>query len=70
MYKEVLHNISTYEKKKSKNQNRIRILEKENSKLSDKLKKLYKLKNQFEKLSTEGSSLIAIKKRQKQNEYV
>lgn len=70
MYKEVLHNISIFEKKKSRNQDRIRTLEKENSRLSDKLKKLYKLKNQFEKLITEASSLIEPKKRQKQNEYI
>ena len=62
MYKEVLHNISIFEKKKSRNQDRIRTLEKENIKLSDELKKLYNLKNQFEKLNTEASSLIVPKK--------
>ena len=50
MYKEVLHNISIFEKKKSRNQDRIRTLEKENSRLSDELKKLYNLKNQFEEI--------------------
>mgnify|MGYP002531589196 CR=1 FL=1 len=30
MYKEVLHNISIFEKKKSRNQDRIKTLEKEN----------------------------------------
>lgn len=62
MYKEVLHNISIFEKKKSRNQDRIRTLEKENIKLSDELKKLYNLKNQFEKLNTEASNLIITKK--------
>ena len=62
MYKEVLRNISIFEKKKSRNQNRIRTLEKENSRLSDELKKLYNLKNQFEKLNTEASNLIITKK--------
>lgn len=62
MYKEVLHNISIIEKKKSRNQDRIRTLEKENSRLSDELKKLYNLKNQFEKLNTEASNLIIAKK--------
>ncbi|MBB5184905.1 putative nuclease with TOPRIM domain [Faecalicoccus acidiformans] len=65
MYKEVIHNISIFEKKKSSNQDHIKTLEKENSKLSDKLKELYKLKNQFEKLSTEASSLISTKKETK-----
>ena len=62
MYKEVLRNISIFEKKKSRNQDRIRTLEKENSRLSDELKKLYNLKNQFEKLNTEASNLIITKK--------
>lgn len=62
MYKEVLHNISIFEKKKSRNQVRIKTLEKENSRLSDELKKLYNLKNQFEKLNTEASNLIITKK--------
>ena len=62
MYKEVLHNISIFEKKKSRNQDRIKTLEKENSRLSDELKKLYNLKNQFEKLNTEASNLIITKK--------
>lgn len=62
MYKEVLHNISIFEKKKFRNQDRIRTLEKENIKLSDELKKLYNLKNQFEKLNTEASNLIITKK--------
>ncbi len=71
MYKEVLHNISIFKKRKSRNQNRIKTLEKENNRLSDELKKLYNLKNQFEKLNTEASNLIAHKKeREKQNEYV
>lgn len=71
MYKEVLHNISIFKKRKSRNQNRIKTLEKENNRLSDELKKLYNLKNQFEKLNTEASNLIAQKKeREKQNEYV
>ena len=59
MYKEVLHNISIFEKKKFRNQERIKTLEKENNRLSDELKKLY---NQFEKLNTEASNLIIIKK--------
>ena len=62
MYKEVLHNISIFEKKKFRNQERIKTLEKENNRLSDELKKLYNLKNQFEKLNTEASNLIIIKK--------
>ena len=62
MYKEVLHNISIFEKKKSRNHDRIKTLEKENSRLSDELKKLYNLKNQFEKLNTEASNLIVTKK--------
>lgn len=62
MYKEVLRNISIFEKKKSRNQDRIKTLEKENSRLSDELKKLYNLKNQFEKLNTEASNLIITKK--------
>ena len=62
MYKEILYNISTFEKKKSRNQDRIKTLEKENSRLSDELKKLYNLKNQFEKLNTEASNLIITKK--------
>ena len=62
MYKEVLHNISIFEKKKFRNQERIKTLEKENNRLSDELKKLYNLKNQFEKLNTEASILIATKK--------
>ena len=65
MYKEVIHNISIFEKKKSSNQDRIKTLEKENSKLTDKPKKPYKLKNQIEKSSTEASSLIATKKETK-----
>ncbi len=59
MYKEVLHNISTFKKKKFRNQERIKTLEKENIRLSDELKKLYNLKNQFEKLNAEASILIA-----------
>ena len=31
MYKEVLHNISIFKKRKSRNQNRIKTLEKENA---------------------------------------
>lgn len=62
MYKEVLHNISIFEKKKFRNQERIKTLEKENNRLSDELKKLYNLKNQFGKLNTEASNLIIIKK--------
>lgn len=62
MYKEVLHNISIFEKKKFRNQERIKTLEKENNRLSDELKKLYNLKNQFEKLNTEASNLIITKK--------
>ena len=62
MYKEVLHNISIFKKRKSRNQNRIKTLEKENNRLSDELKKLYNLKNQFDKLNTEASNLIAHKK--------
>ena len=62
MYKEVLHNISIFEKKKFRNQERIKPLEKENNRLSDELKKLYNLKNQFGKLNTEASNLIIIKK--------
>lgn len=63
MYKEVLHNISIYEKKKYRNRDHIRTLEKENNRLADELKKLYNLKNQFEKLNTETSSLIVPKKK-------
>lgn len=33
MYKEILYNISIFEKKKSRNQERIKTLEKENSRL-------------------------------------
>ena len=62
MYKEVLHNISIFEKKKFRNQERIKTLEKENNRLSDELKKLYNLKNQFGKLNTEASNLIITKK--------
>ena len=44
MYKEVLYNISIFEKKKSRNQERIKTMDKEHSKLYDDLEKLYKLK--------------------------
>lgn len=44
MYKEILYNISTFEKKKSRNQERIKTIDKEHNKLYDDLKKLYKLK--------------------------
>lgn len=62
MYKEVLHNITIFEKKKARNQERIKKLEQENNKLSDDLKKLYSLKNQFDKLNNEASNLIPTKK--------
>lgn len=62
MYREVLYNISIFEKKKSRNLDRIKTLEKENSRLSDELKKLYNFKNQFEKLNTEAFNLIITKK--------
>ncbi len=54
MYKEVLHNISIFEKEEIKEPGSHQNTGKENSRLSDELKKLYNLKNQFEKL-TEGS---------------
>lgn len=61
MYKEVFHNISIFEKKKSGNQHHIRTMEKENSRLPDEFKKLYNLKNQFKKSNSEASNLIITK---------
>lgn len=62
-YEDIVKRISTIEKKKTKNEERIKILSEENNVLTANLKLLNQKKEMFEKMDQDLSNLIPDKKK-------